>query len=166
MPDKRLSPGLPVPSADKSTRAWTRRERLNSAPYLSLKKRKTFFWNKTCNFWKKIFFQKKSHSAKKCRRGNPLGFINIHSVAKYEKTRRGDPFETLRIFSKKSRTVPKKTQRGPFRQVRFCRFSWKSGKMKGGPFGLSVPRPDLASGAQVDSGLFLKSGPISVRIVV
>ena len=60
----------------------------------------------------------------------------------------------------------KKPKGGPFRHVRFCRFSWKSGKMKGGPFGLSVPRPDLASGAQVDSGLFLKSGPISVRIVV
>ena len=38
--------------------------------------------------------------------------------------------------------------------------------MKGGPFGLSLPWPDLASGAQVVSGLFLKSGPISVRIAV
>ena len=37
-------------------------------------------------------------------------------------------------------------------------------KLKGGPFGLSLPWPDLASGAQVVSGLFLKSGPISVRI--
>ena len=35
----------------------------------------------------------------------------MYSVAKYEKTRRGDPFETLKIFSKKSRTVPKKIQR-------------------------------------------------------
>ena len=41
-----------------------------------------------------------------------MGFINIYSVAKYEKTRRGDPFETLKNFSKKSRTVPKKIQRG------------------------------------------------------
>ena len=40
-----------------------------------------------------------------------MGFINIYSVAKYEKTRRGDPFETLKNFSK-SRTVPKKIQRG------------------------------------------------------
>ena len=59
-----------------------------------------------------IFFQKKSHSAEKCKRGDPLGFINIHSVAKYEKTRRGDPFETFKICSKKSRTVPNKIQRG------------------------------------------------------
>ena len=39
---------------------------------------------------------KMSHSAEKCKRGDPLGFINIHSVAKYQKTRResfakGDP---------------------------------------------------------------------------
>ena len=44
-------------------------------------------------------------------KGDPSGFINIHSVAKYQKTRRGDPLGTKKI-SKKSRTVPKKTQRG------------------------------------------------------
>ena len=27
----------------------------------------------------------KSHSAKKCKRGEALGFLNIHSVAKYQK---------------------------------------------------------------------------------
>ena len=115
---------------------------------------------------KTFFFQKKSHSAEKCRRGDPLGFINIHSVAKYEKTRRGDPFGTIKIFRKKVAQCRKKTKGGPFRHVRFCRFPWTSEKMKGGPSGLSLPRPDLASGAQVVSGLFLKSGPISVRIVV
>ena len=35
------------------------------------------------------------------KRGDPLGFINIHSVAKYQKTRRGDSFETLKNFRKK-----------------------------------------------------------------
>ena len=99
-------------------------------------------------------------------KGDPLGFINIHSVAKYEKTRRGDPFETL-FFFEKSRTVPKKIQRGdPLDTSGFVGFLEKV-KWKGGPFGLSLPWPDLASGAhQVVSGLFLKSGPISVRIVV
>ena len=29
-----------------------------------------------------------SHSAEKCKRGDTLGFINIHTVAKYQKTRR------------------------------------------------------------------------------
>ena len=38
--------------------------------------------------------------------------------------------------------------------------------MKGGPFGLGLPWRDLALGGLVVSGLFLKSGPISVRIVV
>ena len=46
------------------------------------------------------------------RRGDPLGFINILSVAKYQKIRRGDSFETLKIFEKKIRTVPKKIERG------------------------------------------------------
>ena len=46
------------------------------------------------------------------RRGYPLGFINILSVAKYQKIRRGDSFETLKIFEKKIRTVPKKIERG------------------------------------------------------
>ena len=39
-----------------------------------------------------------SHSAEKCKRGDPLGFINIHSVAKYQETLRGDSFETLKNF--------------------------------------------------------------------
>ena len=38
---------------------------------------KTF--EKTSDF----FFRKMSHSAEKCKRGDPLGFTNIHSVAKY-----------------------------------------------------------------------------------
>ena len=42
-----------------------------------------------------------SHSAEKCKRGDPLGFINIYSVAKYQKTRKGDSFETLKNFRKK-----------------------------------------------------------------
>ena len=66
---------------------FTRQERLKSALYLRLKKRKTFFWGKN------EFF-----SFGKCRimpidvKGNPLGFINIHSVAKYEKKIEGGPF--------------------------------------------------------------------------
>ena len=38
-------------------------------------------------------------------------FINIHSLAKYQKIE-GDPFETLKNFGEKSRTVPKKIERG------------------------------------------------------
>ena len=53
-----------------------------------------------------------SHSAEKCKRGDPLGFINIYSVAKYQKTRKGDSFETLKSFRKKSRTMPNKIEKG------------------------------------------------------
>ena len=41
------------------------------------------------------------------QKGDHLGFINIHFVAKYQKTRRGDPFETLRNFRKKSHSAEK-----------------------------------------------------------
>ena len=51
-----------------------------------------------------------SHSAEKCKKGT-LGFINIYSVAKYQKTRKGDSFETLKNFQKKSQ-CRKKIERG------------------------------------------------------
>ena len=65
-------------------------------------------------FWKiffgKFFFEKKPRKRRivpKNEKGDPLSFINIYSVAKYQKTRKGDSFETLKNFQK-SRTVPKK----------------------------------------------------------
>ena len=48
-----------------------------------------------------------SHSAEKCKRGDPLGFINIYSVAKCQKTRKGNSFETLKNFRKKSHNAEK-----------------------------------------------------------
>ena len=47
----------------------TRRERLKSALYLRLKKRKTFFLEKKLEIFEKKFFRKMSHSAEKCKRG-------------------------------------------------------------------------------------------------
>ena len=108
----------------------TGRERLKSALYPRLKKRKVF---KTCpgrifeklrkQFrvtqkvpfmlgknrkplfpqlgTKNMFFEKtrffsfgKGHTLAKYVKGGPLGFINMHSVAKYKKTRRRNPLET------------------------------------------------------------------------
>ena len=43
---------------------------------------------------KKNFLSKKSHSAKKCKIGDPSGFENIQSVANYQKIRGGDPLGT------------------------------------------------------------------------
>ena len=49
---------------------------------------------------------------KKIERGDPLGFSNIHSVAKQQKKLKGGPFEEKKIFRKKSLAVPKKIGRG------------------------------------------------------
>ena len=100
---------LPPPTLISSSlpQSKTRRERLKSALYLRLKKRKRlFFWKKNLKFLI-FFFQKMSHSAEKCKRGNPLGFINIYFVAKYQKTRKGDSFETLKNLRKKPHNAEK-----------------------------------------------------------
>ena len=49
--------------------------------------------------------------AEKCKRGDPSGFINIHSVAKYRKIE-GGPFETLKNFSKKKSHKAEKNPKG------------------------------------------------------
>ena len=62
----------------EGARNTTRRERLKSALYLRLKKRKTFFLEKNLKFSKNFFFRKMSHSAEKIKRGDPLasaGFV-------------------------------------------------------------------------------------------
>ena len=54
-----------------------------------------------------------SHSTEKCKRGDPLGFIKIYSVAKYLKTRKKDSFETLKNSRKKSHNAEKLERGGP-----------------------------------------------------
>ena len=53
-----------------------------------------------------------SHSAEKCKRGT-LWALLTYSVAKYQKTRKGDSFETLKVFQKKSHNVEKKSKGDP-----------------------------------------------------
>ena len=65
-----------------------------------------------------FFFQKMSHSAEKCKRGDPLGYIKIYSVANYQKTRKENSFQTLKNFRKKSHNAE---ENRPFSLVRFCR---------------------------------------------
>ena len=48
---------------------------------------------------------------KKTERGDPLGFFNIHSVAKHQKNA-GGPFGEKIFFRKKSLAVPKKMKGG------------------------------------------------------
>ena len=57
-----------------------------------------------------IFFLKKLRKRRivpKNEKGGPFGFINILSVAKYQKIRRGDSFETLKVFEKNSHSAEK-----------------------------------------------------------
>ena len=55
-------------------------------------------------------------------KGEPLGFINIHSITKYQKTRRGPFGNITKISKKKSNSAEKNPEGERFRHVRFCRF--------------------------------------------
>ena len=52
-----------------------------------------------------------SYSAEKCERG-ALGFINIHSVAKYQKNSKGGPFWDIKKIRKKSHSAENKIEKG------------------------------------------------------
>ena len=76
----------------------------------------------------KIFiFGKKSYNAEKTERGDPLGFFNIHSVAKHQKNCRGDPLGKI-FLSKNSFAVPKKNERGVIGLARYGMLRGKTGK--------------------------------------
>ena len=63
--------------------------------------RKTFFWKENLKLLN--FFRKMSHSAEKCKRGtlwDLLTYLQLQNMKKLEE------------ISKKSRTVPKKIERG------------------------------------------------------
>ena len=49
---------------------------------------------------------------KKTERGDPLGFSNIHSVAKQQKKLKGDPLEKNFFSGKKSHNAEKKLKGG------------------------------------------------------
>ena len=99
----------------------TRRERLKSALYLKLKKRKTFFLEKNLKFLKIFFFRKMSHSAEKNQKGGPFSLGRFCSLRLKSKKRKGGPFGDKKNFEK-SRTMPKKNRKGgPFSPVQVCR---------------------------------------------
>ena len=69
----------------------------------------------------------KSHNAEKTERGDPLGFFNIHSVAKHQKNAGGDPLRK-KFFSKKNSQCRKKMKGGPFGLARYDMLRGKTGK--------------------------------------
>ena len=84
----------------------TRRERLKSALYLWLKKRKRPFLKKTWIF--EFFSFRKCHIVPKKVKGGPVARF----CCKISKNLKGGPFWDIGKFSKKSRTMPKKIERG------------------------------------------------------
>ena len=100
----------------------TRRERLKSAPYLRLKKRKRFFWEKI-EFFEIFFFQKKLHSAEKCKRGTLLDLLTYIPLQNIKKIDRGTLWGQKKIW-RKSRTVPKKLKGGGDPIVSSCFVSY------------------------------------------
>ena len=98
----------------KERQLLTRRQRLKSALYLRLKKRKVFKivdFQKNLKISKIFFFRKMSHSAEKCKRGDPFDFQTCILLQNNKKLK-GGPFGDIKKFSKKSHTVPKKIRRG------------------------------------------------------
>ena len=49
---------------------------------------------------------------KQTKRGDPLGFFNIHFVAKQQEKLKGGPFAETNFPKKKSRSAEKKIERG------------------------------------------------------
>ena len=64
---------------------------------------------------------------KKTERGDPLGFFNIHSVAKHQKNAGGTLWGKI-FFRKKSLAVPKKLKGGAFGLARYGMLRGKTGK--------------------------------------
>ena len=60
------------------------------------------------NFFNESFEQ--CHSAEKCKRGDPLGFFDIHCVAKYRNKRRGDPSVESKKLQNESHSAEKKSE--------------------------------------------------------
>ena len=104
-----------------------------------------------------------SHSVEKCKREDPLGFINIYSVAKcLKKTRKGDSFETLKNFRKKVAQCRKKLNL--LVSSGFVGYVKKVKNEKGDPFALISADRTWPYASSFSSFDCKKSGPIRVRL--
>ena len=65
-----------------------------------------------------------------------MGFINIYSVAKYQKTRKGDSFETLKNFRKKVAQCRKNQKGDRLVSSDFLGYVKKVKNERGDPFAL------------------------------
>ena len=103
-----------------------------------------------------------SHSAEKCKRGDPLGFINIYSVAKYQKTPKGDSYKTFKKFRKKSPNAEKKSNL--LVSSVFVGYGKKVKNESGDLFALISADRTWPYASSFSSFDCKKSGPIRVRL--
>ena len=89
-----------------------------------------------------------------------MGFVNIYSVAKYQKTRKGDSFETLKNFRKKVAQWQKNQKGNPLVSSGFVGYVKIEKNERGDPFALISADRIWPYGSSFDCK---KSGPIRVR---
>ena len=103
----------------------TRRERLKSALYLRLKKRKTFFWK--LEMFENFFVEKCRISAEKCKRGILLDLLTCILLQNIKKLG-GGLLETLKNFRKKVHSAEKNRKGDPLVSSGFVGYVKKSKK--------------------------------------
>ena len=78
------------------------------------------FLEKNWNFWKIFFFQKKSHSAEKCKRGILLDLLTYIPLQNIKKLEGGTLWGQKKISKKQSHSAEKNSKGGPYSLVLFC----------------------------------------------
>ena len=105
-----------------------------------------------------------SHSAEQCKRGTFWALSTCILLQKYQKTRKGDSFETLKIFEK-SCTMPKKIERGePLGSSGFVGYVKKVKHERGDPFALIAADRTWPYGSSFSSFDCKKSGAIRLKL--
>ena len=77
------------------------------------------FFGKKLKILKFFFFQKKSHSAEKCKRGTLLDLLTYIPLQNIKKLERGTLWGQ-KNFGKMSHSAEKNSKRGPYSLVLFC----------------------------------------------
>ena len=93
------------------------------------------------------------------------GFINIYSVTKYQKTRKGNSFETLKNFRKKSHNAKKIGRGDNLVSSGFVGYVEKVKNERGDPFALISADRTCLCVSSFSSFVCKKSGPIRVRLL-
>ena len=78
------------------------------------------FLEKNWIFWKIFFFQKKSHSAEKCKRGILLDLLTYIPLQNIKKLEGGTLWGQKKFSEKKSHSAEKNSKGGPYSLVLFC----------------------------------------------